>query len=131
MLKRHKVEALKSATWAQTSTSATSQSSSRPQSSHLTTQTKPSTSRKASVEDVSDEDNITCHNTTPRNSSTILESVDDDDNDIYVTKHATDARQVKEKELETEEKAETDDDELGKSSLRTLLTAEYIFMHCV
>jgi len=45
-----------------------------------------------------------------------------------VAQRATDAQQVKEKE--TEEQAETDDDELGKSSFQTLLTAQYISMHC-
>ena len=128
-VKRRKVEALKSTTRAQISTSATAQSSSRPQSSQPTAQSIPSTSRQASVEAVHDEGDITCYNAgTPRNSSTILESVDDNDDDIYEAQHATDAQQVKEKE--TEELAETDDDELGKTSFRTLLTTEYIFMHC-
>jgi hypothetical protein len=84
-----------------TSTSATTQSSSRPQSSQPTTQSIPSTSRQASVEAVHDEDDIACCNAgTPRNSSTILESVDDNDDNIYVAQHATDAQQVKEKETE-------------------------------
>ena len=129
-VKRRKGEASKSATRAQTSTSAISQSSSGPQSSQPTIQSKPST-RQASVEAVHDEDDITCHNAgTPRNSSTILELVDNDNDDIYEAQYATtDAQQVKENESETEEHAETDDDELGKSGLRTLLTEEYIFMH--
>jgi hypothetical protein len=117
-VKRRKVEALKSTTRAQISgTSATSQFSSRPQSSQPTTQSKPS-SRQASVEAVHDDNNTTCHNAgIPRNPSTILESVDDDNNDMYVAQHATGAQRVGGEETEPEEQAETDDDELGKSRL--------------
>jgi hypothetical protein len=129
-VKRRKVEALKATTQSQISTSATSQSSSRPQSSQPTTQPKPS-SRQASVEAVHDDNDITCHNAgIPRNPSTILESVDDDNDDMYVAQHATGAQQVGGEETEPEEQAETDDDELGKSRLRKLPTTEYIFIHC-
>jgi hypothetical protein len=59
----------------------------------------------------------------PRNLSTILESVNNDDDDI--NQHAVDAQQVGREETKTEEHAETDEDGLGKSGLQTPLTAEY------
>jgi hypothetical protein len=120
-IKRRKVEAVKSTDQMRTSaTLSRSQSQSQP-----TILSEPSTSRQASVEAVHNEDDITCHNAgRPKNPNAILESVNEDDEDIYATQLATDAEQIGRKESGTEEQAETDEDELGKSSLWTLLMTD-------
>jgi len=109
-IKRRKIEASKSTARIQ----MTSQSL---HGSSPATQPKPTTARQASVEAVHDDDNSTCHNAgSPKNPSTILESIYDDE-DIYVTQPAMDADQVAETEepAETKEPAETNEEELSKS----------------
>jgi hypothetical protein len=108
-IKRRKLEASKSVPRTQISTSQPSNNI-----SNSTTQPKSSTSRRASVEAVEDDEVINRRNAgTPKNPNTILESADDDD-DIYVT-DAKGTPEEKRKEVETEdEPEETDEDELSK-----------------
>jgi hypothetical protein len=103
-IKRRKLEALKSVLQI-----STSQALSNVSHSNF------STSRRASVEAVDDNENI--HNAgTPKNPNTIIESVDDDGDDIYVTDtHGTVREKGKEAETE-EEPEETDEEELSKSA---------------
>lgn len=78
------------------------------------TQPKPSTNRQVSIEVVNDVDDIICRNAgITTNPNTILESANDDDNNIYAAPSQA-AEQPERKEAETEEEPEeTDEDELG------------------
>jgi len=94
-----------------------------PQASSNVSHSNSSTSRRASVEAVDDNENIHLPNAgSPKNPNTIIESVaDDDDDDIYVTDThgmARDtAKEAEKKGAETEEEPEeTDEDELSKSA---------------
>jgi hypothetical protein len=120
-IKRRKIEASKSTTKIQITSQSLHKSS-------PTTQSKPTTARQASVEAIHDDNNNTCHNAgSPKNPSTILESVDDDE-DIYVTQPAIDAHQVEGLESETEESAETNEEELGKSPFVNTTHCRNIFI---
>jgi len=82
------------------------------------TRVAPSTSRRASVEAVDDDDDGGCHNAgSPKNANTIRESVNDEgDDDINVTQpKGKNAERAERNDMETEnEPEETDEDELGE-----------------
>ena len=109
-LKRHKLVASKSVT--------------QPQSSNVASpsaRVTPSTSQRASVEVVEDDDDAGGHNAgSPKNADTILESVNDEgDNVINATQRkGKGAERAKRKDIEMEdEPEETDEDELSKLRL--------------
>lgn len=113
-IKRRKLAALKSSSRTQHEISGVSTSQPTTQS------TTQSTSRRASVETVHDDEDTACHNAgSPKNSSTILESANDDDDISGTQLGETDGLRVDRQEPETEEQAETDEDELSKLKFKT------------
>lgn len=112
-IKRRKLEALKS------TSQSTSQSQHEIGTSHASQPATQSTGRQASVETVHDDEDTACRNAgSPKNSSTILESANDDDDTSGTQPEGTGGPQVDRQEPETEEQAETDEDELSKSKFK-------------
>jgi hypothetical protein len=121
-IKRRKLEALKT----------TSQIQHEVGTSHASHPATQSIGRWASVETVHDDEDTACHNAgSPKNSSTILESANDNNNIPDTTQlRGTDGLRVDRQEPETEEQAETDDDELSKSKFKnTILTMTYSYYY--